>query len=366
MILASLNIMGAFRDIPLIIPTSLASLISYPIGIFFANTLPNIKLWWGIPLNPGPFSVKEHVLIYVIANAAGGKPYGLNNVISQRLIFGDRNVHWFNSLLFVFSTQLLGYGISGLYRRFLVRPTAMLWPTALAQVAFFNAFHEKQELDEINDGYKTRFTRYQTFWIAFCAMFLYSWIPSYFATSLTLVAVVCLIPGLSRTARFLGSGSYSFGPGLFALTFDWSQLTYGFQTVYLPWTTTLNFAFGGILFGWIIGPLWLNSRAFGTPELQSNMNWDGTKIPNLTSWINQTAPFDPIPVYNSAELFDANGYHIKIAQGEYPNLLDSHNNLNMTSYQMAGEKVYLTHSFALCYFTTFMSLGAIFSQVFLW
>ncbi|KAJ3344443.1 hypothetical protein HDU91_000237, partial [Kappamyces sp. JEL0680] len=53
-VLAALNIIGSFRDIPLSLPTSLASIVSYPMGLFFARFLPK-----GI-LNPGPFTVKEH------------------------------------------------------------------------------------------------------------------------------------------------------------------------------------------------------------------------------------------------------------------------------------------------------------------
>lgn len=123
-LLAALNIIGTFRDITLTIPTSLASIICYPIGIFFANVLPPVNLIPGHDwsnLNPGRFSVKEHVLIYIIASSAGGKPYGVNNVVAQKLMFKDDQVNYLNSILWVLATQLVGFGITGLFRRYLVR-----------------------------------------------------------------------------------------------------------------------------------------------------------------------------------------------------------------------------------------------------
>ena len=57
-------------------------------GVFLAKVLPNYKfrflgsLWH---LNEGHFSVKEHVLTYVIASGGAGIAYGLDNVVTQRL-----------------------------------------------------------------------------------------------------------------------------------------------------------------------------------------------------------------------------------------------------------------------------------------
>ena len=77
-ILACANILFSFRTVAFSVPTGMAQLLSYPMGIFLAYILPR-----GI-LNPGPFSIKEHVLIYIIAGSAGGKPYGVENVIGTQ------------------------------------------------------------------------------------------------------------------------------------------------------------------------------------------------------------------------------------------------------------------------------------------
>ncbi len=69
--LAIANALFSFRANPFVVPTQLALLLSYPIGIFMEKVLPDINIL-GAPLNPGPFTVKEHALIYIIAGSAGG------------------------------------------------------------------------------------------------------------------------------------------------------------------------------------------------------------------------------------------------------------------------------------------------------
>lgn len=64
------NSILAFRTNTFEIPTFVATLISYPLGILLHKTLPQKKvhiLGLGIDLNPGPFGIKEHVLITIIA-----------------------------------------------------------------------------------------------------------------------------------------------------------------------------------------------------------------------------------------------------------------------------------------------------------
>lgn len=41
-----------------------AQLVSYPLGSLWASYMPRKRLF-GVSLNPGPFSIKEHVLITV-------------------------------------------------------------------------------------------------------------------------------------------------------------------------------------------------------------------------------------------------------------------------------------------------------------
>ena len=43
----------------------------------------------------------------------------------------------------VMSTQLIGFSIGGIAKRFLVSPPSMIWPTNLVNCALFNTLHSQ-------------------------------------------------------------------------------------------------------------------------------------------------------------------------------------------------------------------------------
>ena len=63
-------------------------LVSFPMGKLWARYVPNVSIF-GISLNPGPFNVKEHVIITTMANVGAGPAYvvsvtSLCHIISAR------------------------------------------------------------------------------------------------------------------------------------------------------------------------------------------------------------------------------------------------------------------------------------------
>jgi hypothetical protein len=119
-------------------------------GIFLEKTLPIGFFNPGnISLILGPFTVKEHVLIYVIAGSAGGLPWVISILLTLRALvqmflirdnvvvqyakpyMDDTRINFWNSIAWVAVSQLVGYGVAGITRRFLVKPPSMLWPTGI-------------------------------------------------------------------------------------------------------------------------------------------------------------------------------------------------------------------------------------------
>jgi hypothetical protein len=127
---------------------------------------------------------------------------------------GNESITILESLCWVLSTQLFGFGLAGLARNFLIKPKEMVWPNILSYVALFVGFH--------NDDGACRFkiSRYKFFWCCVFGCFLYSWIPQYFMVALQSVSPLCLI-GFSRKLKFFISSDSGHGVGLGALTFDW-------------------------------------------------------------------------------------------------------------------------------------------------
>ena len=52
-------------------------MFSFTIGKAWARYLPNISLF-GVPLNPGPFTIKEHVIITIMAGVSGVSAYAVS------------------------------------------------------------------------------------------------------------------------------------------------------------------------------------------------------------------------------------------------------------------------------------------------
>ncbi|KAF2288777.1 hypothetical protein GH714_013074 [Hevea brasiliensis] len=77
-LLAFLNQFFVYRQNPLYISSVAAQIAVLPIGKFMAASLPNKIIYvpgtkWSFSLNPGPFNMKEHVLITIFANS-GSNP----------------------------------------------------------------------------------------------------------------------------------------------------------------------------------------------------------------------------------------------------------------------------------------------------
>ena len=53
-----------------------AQLLSFPLGRLWARVVPRVKIF-GISLNPGPFTVKEHVLITIMASVGYQSAYAV-------------------------------------------------------------------------------------------------------------------------------------------------------------------------------------------------------------------------------------------------------------------------------------------------
>lgn len=118
-----------------------AVLVSYPAGRLWARTVPNVAIW-GIPLNPGPFTMKEHVLITIMASVGGRYAYAVSlsrcrlpnhaltlwmetDIVAVQHVYYNQNNNFLYQWLLVMSTQLIGFSIGGICRAFLVAPPSM-------------------------------------------------------------------------------------------------------------------------------------------------------------------------------------------------------------------------------------------------
>jgi OPT family oligopeptide transporter len=175
-----MNVFFNFRyPAPTIVPLVLL-LVAYPWGKFMAYTLPitvyRLPAHWPLiggasfSFNPGPWNIKEHVLVFIMGNVAVATPYALNTIVVAHKFYGVDKGYWFN-LILVLATQLTGFGLAGLSRRILVKPASMVWPQNLVACTLLNTLHAED--DEGTGGV----SRYKFFLWVFGGAFAFYFLP---------------------------------------------------------------------------------------------------------------------------------------------------------------------------------------------
>jgi hypothetical protein len=120
----SINMLFSLRNPSIQITTYVIQLVAYPLGIGWDMIMPKKKFkTFGVEwsLNPSPFNMKEHTIIVVMANASfgGGNAYATDILLAQEVLYGQ-HFGWAFQLLLVITTQMIGFGLAGMCRRFLV------------------------------------------------------------------------------------------------------------------------------------------------------------------------------------------------------------------------------------------------------
>ncbi|RIB00410.1 OPT oligopeptide transporter protein [Gigaspora rosea] len=195
---AAISVFYYFRSNYLNYSIFFVILLSYTAGKWMEKMLPTRRFRiknWEFSLNPGPFNYKEHVCIAAAATAVGSTAYA-TAVISVQELFYNTRVNFLIGFLLLLSTQMIGYGLAGFVRKYLVRPANMIWPQSLVYASMYNTLHGNTS--ETND--KLRF-----FYFAFISMFVWQFIPEYMFTWLASAAILCLIAPNNNVAKTLGS-----------------------------------------------------------------------------------------------------------------------------------------------------------------
>ncbi|GAA5821476.1 hypothetical protein JCM10212_002122 [Sporobolomyces blumeae] len=230
-------------------------LLSLPLGNLCARFLP-AKL-----NHPAPFSKKEHVLVGILASSGASAAYA-GEILSVQELYYHSDLGVVGGLLLLLTTQLIGFGLSGLTYRLLVRPTAMLWPSQLVTVSLYSTLHgtDDEHARETAD-------RVSFFSWAFASIATWQFVPSVVFPTMTSVAVLCLVDNRNSILTTLGSGYDGFG--ILDLSFDWSVIG-GTGALYTPWFAQMSYFAGLATNLWIVQPVlyfsnFWNARSFDSP-----------------------------------------------------------------------------------------------------
>ncbi|KAL2893034.1 Oligopeptide transporter 2 [Bienertia sinuspersici] len=214
-----------------------------PLGRFMASVIPTKKYKlgpWEFSFNPGPFNVKEHVLISMFANAGAA--------------FGSGTAY------------------------------------AIGIVDIIRALHEKEDTKTDKS-----LTRGKFFAIALICAFSWQLVPGYLFSTISNIAIVCLAFPKSVLAHQIGSGLQGLGIGTFA--FDWNVVAaFNGSPLVTPFFAIVNIAIGYTLIMYVIIPTayWgfnlYNAKTF--PFFSSHLFTSSGKRYNVRDIVNSKFELD--------------------------------------------------------------------------
>lgn len=176
-LLSGINQLLYFRYPSVTITGLVVQLVCFPFGKAMEKILPRkaLKTRWGnLTLNPGPFNVKEHTMISIMATVVYQRAYCTDIFIVQQNTY---NMPWGADfgyqILVTLSTQLIGFSFAGACRKYLIYPAAMIWPQTLAYCSLLSTLHHQKATEP------GRMSREKFFFIAFGAVFCWYFFPGY-------------------------------------------------------------------------------------------------------------------------------------------------------------------------------------------
>ncbi|CAL1707442.1 unnamed protein product [Somion occarium] len=323
-VIPGMNQFFFFRFPSVTVGPIVAQLISFPVGRLWARIVPQKKLF-GVALNPGPFTIKEHVLVTIMGSVGYQSAYATDIIAVQRVYY-NQIYNFSYQWMVVMSTQMIGFSIGGIARRFLVQPPSMIWPTNLVYCALFNTLHHQQYAGIGNRG---GISRERFFLYAFIGSLVWFVFPGYIFQALSVFSWVCwIVPDNIVINQLFG---YSSGLGMSLITFDWSQIAYIGSPLATPWWAEANIAVGFLFFFWFL-----------TPVLYYTNTW--------------YSKFMPI---SSRTSFDRFGKTYDVTQ-----IINDDATLNLAKYEQYSP-LFLSTTFALTYGLSFASISSTLMHTFL-
>ncbi|KAL2843776.1 OPT oligopeptide transporter protein-domain-containing protein [Aspergillus pseudodeflectus] len=303
-LLSFVNQLFSVRQPAIRVEGAVVQLLSFPLGKAWEKWLPvgEFSLFGHtLKLNPGKFNQKEHMLISIMANVASALPH------SRYIIFTTWMERYFNmpfassfgfQVCVSLSMNLMGFGLAGLARRFLVYPSFCIWPRSLVTVALNQSLHEEQS-DSVPGPFRRLYntSRYKFFLLAFGCMFVWFWFPELIVSAVSLFNWLAWIsPNNFNLTAITGlQKGLGFNP---LPTFDWNIVTHNVDPLIVPFHVTFNM-FIGVFLGAIviIAVYWTNT--YNTGYLPINTN---------TMFTNNGSQYNVSAILNDKGLLDVEKY----------------------------------------------------------
>ncbi|KAF9160329.1 hypothetical protein DFQ26_005668 [Actinomortierella ambigua] len=248
-IISFVNQFFYMRQTTITIGYAVVALLTLPIGHSMARVLPTTQyslFGFKFTLNPGPFSIKEHVLIGTMTSVNTYTAYAVDIVVLQKVFYGDEKP-FIAGLLLVWTTQILGFSMAGVLRKFLVRPAHMIWPSNLVTAALFRSLHHVEGSEDSSN----RMGRMKYFLLVTLGSFIWYFFPGFIFPTVGMISWICWIkPDNIVLAQLTGSN----GLGIGTIALDWSAINSYVLPMVTPWFAQVNVLIGFILVVYVMVP----------------------------------------------------------------------------------------------------------------
>ncbi|KAH6887606.1 OPT oligopeptide transporter [Thelonectria olida] len=241
-----------FRTTTAPFPVFFVILASAPLGRVLARCLPNYTVPLGrfsFSLNPGPFSIKEHAIIGIAANAGSQGQWATFLPTNAALYYGI-TMKPAVALFFGWGVSLLGFSFAAMVRKILIDDPEFIFPLSLQQVTLYRSMQG-------TGGHK----QMKIFWVLLFATFAWQFLPEYIFPFVASLAPLCWFASRNHTVNFLGAGRG--GMGLLNITLNWSNITS--TVVTYPYSVQLLVFAGFVLTTWILIPISYFGNLWGSP-----------------------------------------------------------------------------------------------------
>lgn len=274
------------------------------VGLWLAKALPKrtVPLPFGCSfnLNPGPWSVKEHVLVTITAASGATGNLGITPIAMSELYY-NRKIHPAAAIFFMWGIVATGYSFAAIARQILLYEPQYPWFQALCQTALFET-----QKKNIQTPTKSAKKQLRVFWGVLVGITLWQFLPEYIFPMVSSLAFLCWVAPRNPTANFLGSGLG--GMGFLNLSFDWANISNynaGVPLFLSPWWSQVVLFCSFVFCCWILLPAakW-GGLGYYHEGLMTNraLTVNGTKYPladlvTPQNTFNQTAYEINGPIY---------------------------------------------------------------------
>jgi OPT family oligopeptide transporter len=276
-----------FKPQTVLVSTMFLAIISYVLGMGMDAFTPRTGPFrW---LNPHPFNKKENAFIVIMSSAAATAALGTEVLAVQRLFY-NVTPNPAASIFLLFSSQLLGYGLAGLFRGSLLYPSKMLYPTMVPLVSMYDTLYKDH-----NTGANRK--KFKVFWIVFFAIFIWEVFPEYIFPLLTGFSIFCLADQNNAVfTNVFGGSNGNEGLGLLSICFDWQYISGGINPMTIPLKAQVSNFIGYVLcivvfLGVYYRNVW---NALALPFLSQELFYANGTLYNQTLILNDQLEVDPV------------------------------------------------------------------------